>query len=40
MAEAFASCNARSFWSEVKKVNKSSKGQSSISSIEGLSCKR
>ena len=37
MAEAFASCNARNFWSEVKKVNKSSKGQSSISSIDGVS---
>ena len=37
MAEAFASCNARNFWSEFKKVNKSSKGQSSISSIDGVS---
>ena len=29
--------NSRNFWSEVKKVNKKSKGQSSVSSIDGVS---
>ena len=29
--------NSRNFWSEVKKVNKKPKGQSSVSSIDGVS---
>ena len=37
MAEAFASHNSRNFWSEVKKVNKKSKGQVCVSSIDGVS---
>ena len=37
MAEAFALRNSRNFWSEVKKVNKKSKGQLSVSSIDGVS---
>ena len=37
MAEAFVSRNSQNFWSEVKKVNKKSKRQSSVSSIDGVS---